>query len=136
MGDRIFYHRTTRAAADAILRHGFKDRVGYYLMTKRFRGVFVSDVPLDVNEGAKGDVLLEVRVPASAVDASFRRYLDRREVIEEGKPYREWILSARVIKERARLREVGFDEECELTELRFPSALRRAGHDPSEHMAE
>ena len=55
-----FYHRTTREAADAILVHGFQDAEGPYMTANIHRGVWISDMPLDVNEGAKGEVLLAV----------------------------------------------------------------------------
>ena len=56
----IMFHRTTAAAAEAILTGGFRDGSGPYTTAERWSGVWLSDVPLDGNEGAKGDVLLEV----------------------------------------------------------------------------
>jgi hypothetical protein len=56
------YHRTYHS--DAILRDGFRD--GYYILAGigELRGIFVSAPwPLDENEGADGDVVLEVDVP-------------------------------------------------------------------------
>lgn len=45
----ILSHRTN--AADAILRDGFRDGEGSYLLEgMTLRGVFVSDMPLDSNE--------------------------------------------------------------------------------------
>jgi len=52
-------------------------------------GVWVSDCPLDVNEGAEGDVVLTLNVPIDV----FERY----EWIEEGKPYREALIPAAVL---------------------------------------
>ena len=49
---------------EAILREGFRDRnglVGAYHAA--IEGVFLADRPLDCNEGAKGDELLEIRLP-------------------------------------------------------------------------
>jgi len=56
----IFYHRTTTQAAQQILKDGFRDATGAYLTTSEWTGVWLSDVPLDVNEGAVGDCLLRV----------------------------------------------------------------------------
>jgi hypothetical protein len=52
------YHRTTATAAKAIRAKGFRDGVGTYGMTQLFRGVWLSNEPLTINEGAKGDTLL------------------------------------------------------------------------------
>jgi hypothetical protein len=61
------YHRTTRDAATAIVSSGFLDGEGNYGLYDAIthephvlRGVWVSDVPLDENEGAWGDTLLRV----------------------------------------------------------------------------
>jgi hypothetical protein len=84
-----YYHRTPEAAA--ILRDGFRDGEGSYgLATLWLTGVFLSDVPLDENEGAKGDDLLAVDLPAG-LD------LDEFEIIEDLKPYREWCVPAALI---------------------------------------
>jgi hypothetical protein len=72
------YHTTTRDRADAILRHGFRDATGSYGFANRdgspftLTGVFFSDVPVGVNEGAKGDPLLGdpvlvVEIPESEI---------------------------------------------------------------------
>lgn len=81
------YHRT--AAGQEIMRSGFHDSVDSYMTTRLHRGVWVSDVPLDVNEGASGDDLIVVDVP----DELFARY----EWIEDGKPYREALVPARLL---------------------------------------
>lgn len=75
----IVYHRTHHV--DEILRNGFRDGAGTYMTGHMQTGVFVSDYPLDENEGARGDVVLALRIP----DELFGEY----EWIEEGKPYRE-----------------------------------------------
>ena len=77
----IVYHRTHHS--DAILRDGFRD--GYYVMPApvgELHGVLVSaEWPLDENEGADGDAVLALEVPADL----FADY----EHVEEGKTYRE-----------------------------------------------
>jgi hypothetical protein len=79
----ILYHRTTRNNADAILKNGFRDGTGTYLTDREWSGVWLSNIPLDCNEGAMGEVLFEVdlQLPESEI-ADY-------EWIEEGKPYRE-----------------------------------------------
>jgi|SRR6516165_2339787 len=56
----ILFHSTTEDAAASILGGGFEDATGNYLTNREWSGVWVSDVPLDVNEGAKGNVLLRI----------------------------------------------------------------------------
>ncbi len=87
----VFYHRTTSAAADAIIRERFRDGNGRYLTGEIHSGVWLSDVPLDENEGADGDCLLEV-----TVDASKELFADY-EWIEEFKSYHEWLIPAAVL---------------------------------------
>jgi hypothetical protein len=90
------FHRTTAGSARAILASGFKDAVGTYLTDRLERGVWLSNVPLDCNEGASGDTLLEVRIA--------RWRVARYEWKEPGKPYREFLVPARVLNARASVR--------------------------------
>ena len=98
----IFYHRTK--AAEAILRDGFLDNNGlcgaYYA---GIEGVFLSNMPLDCNEGAKGDQLLEIALPESVDISEF-------ELIEEDKPYWEWCVPAEIINRSGKLRLLTEDE--------------------------
>ena len=90
------YHRTDHA--EAILRDGLEDAEGSYLMAGiTLRGVWVSNRPLDINEGADGEDLPVVTVPDD-LD------VDYYEVIEDGKPYREWCVPARVLNEQGSVR--------------------------------
>ncbi|WP_064423118.1 hypothetical protein [Mycobacterium sp. GA-1285] len=57
-------------------------------------GVWLGDRPMDINEGAKGDEVLRVEF-GDDVD------LDEFEVIEDGKPYREWCVPAALINAQA-----------------------------------
>ena len=59
-----------------------------------WRGVLVSDRPLDANEGARGDVLLEMEIPSEV----FEEY----EWIEAEKLYRESLLPADLLNSYAR----------------------------------
>jgi len=82
------YHRTTQEAADSIIKHGFRDGTGTYMTNTVLTGVWLSKVPLDSNEGAEGDVLLEVTIDITEAELTYY------EVVEEGKPYREWLIPA------------------------------------------
>jgi len=87
----LLFHRTTKDRADAILKWGFQDNTGYYMTAEKHSGVWLSDVPLDINEGARGDTLLTVdlQLPEDV--------LDLYEWVEEGKPYREWLIPADIV---------------------------------------
>ena len=95
----ILYHRTTRKTAEAI-KKGFKDGKGTYMTDTEFSGVWLSDVPLDSNEGASGDVLFEVKVNLPAPE------MDYYEWVEEGKPYREWLIPAALLNAHSTFREI------------------------------
>lgn len=99
-----FFHRTTAAAAEEILRSGFRDSEGTYLTELVWRGVWVSDEPLDESDGAPhGSILLVIEC---ALDAE---YFADYEWIEEGKPYREWLVPAAVLNERCAIRRAPLD---------------------------
>ena len=91
-----FYHRTR--AVVAILRRGFRNGKGTYLTDRTWRGVWLSNVPLDENKGAAGDALLEVRIPS--------RLVKPYEWFEEGKPYREFLVPAALLNEHGRVRRL------------------------------
>ena len=81
------FHATTEAAAVGILKSGFRDRT-QRIDRLELIGVWLSDVPLDQNEGAKGTVLLACLLAISLPLES----LAQCELIEEGKPYREFCM--------------------------------------------
>lgn len=83
------FHRTTIANARSIQRTGFRDGRGSYMTRSEHSGVWLSNVPLDENEGAIGDALLSLEIDEARI-ASF-------EWLEVGKPYREWLVPAAVI---------------------------------------
>lgn len=68
----LLYHRTTEEAAASILATGFKDISDYYLTDSLHSGVWLSEVPLDSNEGCKGSALLKVELMIS--EDEFRAY--------------------------------------------------------------
>ena len=84
---RLFH---TTDAADAILRDGFRDSTGSYLFVGiTLTGVFLADVPVDVNEGARGNEVLEVILDEGL--------LTDHELVQAGAPYREWCVPAALI---------------------------------------
>lgn len=86
---RVF-HRTSTTAAATILREGFRDGEGSYMAGEgSYRGVWVSAEPLDENEGANGDIVLILDIPA----ALFAEY----EWVEEQKPYREALIPSALL---------------------------------------
>jgi hypothetical protein len=87
------YHRTTEGIATRIVADGFRDREDYYLTENLHSGVWLSDRPLDANEGAVGNALL--RVELNIGDREIAEF----EWIEDGKPYREWVIPACLINE-------------------------------------
>jgi hypothetical protein len=93
------YHRTD--AADAILAEGWRDMEGTYLTKHVYRGVWVSNTPLDVNEGAVGEAVLLIDVP----DELFAEY----EWVEEGKGCRESLIPAALLNELPKPRKVEVD---------------------------
>jgi hypothetical protein len=82
------YHRTAGENVDAILRDGFRDATGTYMTAIRHTGVWVTmERPWDMATGgtAGDDELLAIDIPY-ALSA-------RYEWVEEGKPYREALIS-------------------------------------------
>jgi hypothetical protein len=70
-------------------------------------GVFLADMPVDVNEGARGDQVLAVELPDD-LD------LDPFELIEDMKPYREWCVPAQLVNEHGAVRMLSQDELDEM----------------------
>lgn len=112
-----FFHRTN--AAEAILSEGFRDATRNYMTTEEHSGVFISNFPLDCNEGTKGDQLLLLEIPESEV----LQY----EWEEEGKPYREFCVPAEILNRNGKPMLIDEDSEewepmlQEYSRLRFCS---------------
>lgn len=94
----ILYHRTDSESAKLISRHGFRDGQGKYLTEHPRSGVWVSDEPLDENEGAHGDILLEVSIEMTETEIA------KYEWIEPGKQFREFLIPAAELNPRMTLR--------------------------------
>ena len=87
------------------MRDGFRDGECNYLTEDLRNGVFLSDRPLDGNEGAKGDCLIEVVVDENAIA--------QYELSEDGKPYREWNIPAEILNQLRTRRILSSEEEEE-----------------------
>jgi hypothetical protein len=90
-----YFHRTTTAATEAILAHGFRGGRGRYMTNIEHEGVWLSDRPLEESEGACGVMLLTVEVPAHVVEPY--------EWIEEGKGYREFLVPAALLNAQGKV---------------------------------
>ncbi len=107
-----YYHTTD--AAEAILRDGFRDSEGHYgFATLTLRGVWLADSPVDVNEGAVGDKVLAVNLSIP---------LAEYEIVEEGKPYREWCVPADLINAQGTVTLMTQDEVDEVADQRWRKA--------------
>jgi hypothetical protein len=106
---RIF-HRTTHDAAADIRIMGFYDSTNTYMASHEHTGVWVSDQPLDINEGADGDTLLTLKIPVDL----FVRY----EWVEEGKGYREALVPADELNPHGQPRIVRWNAEDRWLTLR------------------
>ena len=104
----IFYHRTNQA--EAILQSGFLDFEGSSgLEGMTLQGVFLSDIPVDCNEGAKGDQLLEVTLPEDCCDFGYYEW-----VSDQPRRYREWHIPAEILNQHSKIRLLSSEEEDEL----------------------
>jgi hypothetical protein len=92
----VLFHVCTEVVADAILDSGFVDGKGRYGTNEIHRGVWLSDRPLDDNEGASGNIVLQVSFPPKINLADY-------EWVEEGKGYREWLVPADIINSEAKV---------------------------------
>src|SRR5262245_48524445 len=102
-----FYHRTTRTAAAAIVAGGFVDTEGYYGLFDevtgepiRLCGVWVSDMPLDENEGAVGEALLRVTLALPSEDLAAYELIEEPQEVNGrlfAKGYREWCIPAALL---------------------------------------
>lgn len=110
-----YYHRT--ASAEAILTEGFRDGEGTYATGEWQRGVFLSDFPLNGNEGAGTPQEWAAQggdLPLLAVDINDELIADC-EWVEEGSAYREWCVPADLLNHHASVRLMT-EEEVEEAE--------------------
>jgi hypothetical protein len=110
------YHVAHTAAADEIMRHGFRDIETSVGTTPLWlAGVFVSDEPLAVTEG---DDVIEVVLPDSAPLEN--------ELIEADRGYREWCVPAAVLNQCPRRRLDMAEVDARSADL-FEEFLRTRG---------
>jgi hypothetical protein len=83
------YHRT--AVAAVILADGFQDSAGTYMTPEVFTGIWLSDVPLRLQAGAKGHAVVTLDIPG----ALFTAY----EWVDDAKSYREALVPAAVLNQ-------------------------------------
>lgn len=98
------YHRTTAEAASAIIATGFHNATADYGIGRETTGVWLSNAPLDANEGAQGETLIgvDLNLPEDQITLY--------EWVEEGKPYREFLLPAALVNDASRLHIINEDE--------------------------
>jgi hypothetical protein len=124
----VLYHRTTEDSADSILQGGFIDGEGSYMADSSLRGVFLSNRPLSADEvaGQLGEgAILKVTMATTLKD------LQRYELREERKPYREWCIPADIVNSsanitRAQIETGGPPENYEA----YVAALREVKSEP------
>jgi hypothetical protein len=93
-GSMILYHVTSPAAADAILKTGFRDTTGNYGTDRLWSGVWLADRPLDINDtGRLAEATLEVTLKIA--EAKLAEY----EWVQAGKNYREWLIPAQIVNQ-------------------------------------
>ncbi len=77
--------------------------------------MFISDVPLNCNEGTKGNQLLEITLPEGCCDLTYY------ELVEEPKEktYREWCIPVEIINRGATVRLLNEEESEEAERKRY-----------------
>lgn len=78
-------------AGEEILKDGFTDSDGFFMDNTLFKGVWFSDSPVDISALTGGETQLLIEVPEEAV-LEF-------ELGEKGKPCREFLVPAEMLKE-------------------------------------
>lgn len=114
------YHSTTPESAEKIVADGFRDSSGYYMIHDETKGVWLADMPLDASEGTKGGTVLLVDLTLS------KEQIAQFEWIEEGKPYREWQIPAKLINENASIRLATEEEVDEAEESGWKLRVERS----------
>jgi hypothetical protein len=83
---RVF-HRTPNG--QKIIDEGFRNGEGTYMTGMMHKGVWLSDRPLCIFEGAKGEDLLTLEIPDDV--------LAEYEWVQEGPTYREFLIPAEMV---------------------------------------
>ncbi len=88
------YYGTTSKDAERILNRGFEDLRSGFLTDSELHGVRLFDRLRAADEGRTRECYVSVQFRDEAALKEF-------EVIEEGKPYRKWVVPAAFIKDNA-----------------------------------
>jgi hypothetical protein len=114
MSDEILtlYHVTGKDAALAITQTGFRDGTVFF-GGMSLTGIWVSSFPLSEMEGTKGDTVLKIALALPEAEIAYF------EVVEEGKPYREWCIPARILNEKGTAILLSADDAAAIPDPRF-----------------
>jgi hypothetical protein len=114
------YRRVTPEEAQRTLQIGFRDQRHNYGTDREWAGVWVSQEPLDANEGtalaATALLEIELALPESAI-ADY-------EWVEDAKPHREWLVPAELLNAHAKVRLMSEAEETTLALKRIAKRLK------------
>ena len=94
------FHVTGDKNAEAILRDGFREGfrgirpgvrngTGFYLTDREWSGVWITDKPFDAAPLSEGITFFAIEIPEEDISDL--------EWVEEGKPYREWLVPAALL---------------------------------------
>jgi len=86
------FHIANIANAEAILKDGFRDVMGYHHAGQEWTGIWVSSEPLDWSQRQyldDGITLFAIEIPEEDISDL--------EWVEEGKAYREWLVPAALL---------------------------------------
>lgn len=98
-----FFHTTWAHAADSIEAAGFRDGEGTYGTSNVYAGVWVADKVLGINEhGGDVDTILVLEIPEAE--------LVEFEWVEDGKPYREFLVPAELLNRHGIERRLSFED--------------------------
>jgi hypothetical protein len=100
------FRRVTPEEAERVVNAGFENHSGRYLTEQEWEGVWVSDAPLDCNEGVSNGATVLIEIELALPESDITDY----EWVEEGKPYREWLLPAELINAHAKARVLSEEE--------------------------
>jgi hypothetical protein len=84
-----FFHITSNANAEAILKEGFRHATGYYLTDQQHTGVWVSGEPFDGQYLNDANTLFAIEIPEDSISEF--------EWVEEAKTIREWLIPAALL---------------------------------------
>jgi hypothetical protein len=128
-----FFHHTTKEAARQILEEGFADRPRAWPAGTDLAGVWLSDVPLDLNDHARHHYDIHLMLDGLEEDE-----LAQFELLEEGREdrsYREWLVPSEIVNSKGRISILTEEEAERQDQARLEknrSILRRLGVDIGE----